>query len=170
MVKFRCSHCAQKIAVNDAGMGVIIQCPGCHLMVKVPAGDGGRKLPFAFPSAPAAVTPVDLPARDSMVPYLARLMMDKLVQALVSQRRNLMQTQQVGTQQMGEIEQRLARLQAKYQARVMNLERTLAMRDEEIRLLRRENAMLLRASETRPAVTAPASAALRRNVGVLLRA
>ena len=37
MIKFRCLHCGQKIAVNDEGAGVVIPCPNCTDLCAVPS-------------------------------------------------------------------------------------------------------------------------------------
>jgi hypothetical protein len=175
VVKFRCSHCAQKIAVNDEGIGVLIQCPTCLLTLRVPAPANVGGQPYTYDVSPrASVPPVDLPPGENVVTQLARLMMDKLVQTLLIQRRHLLRSQESGTQQIADLDQRLARVHAKYQSRIKNLERTLSMRDEEIKLLREENRFLLQDGElSRPPPvtlqrgTSLSSAAPARNTPVL---
>jgi hypothetical protein len=87
--------------------------------------------------------------RQALIPHLARLMMDRLVQALMSQRRQLLQTQSTGTEELAALEQRLAGLQdayaarlKSYQVKVADLEQRLAARQEENALLRREKFLL----------------------------
>lgn len=82
----------------------------------------------------------DLRAR--LIPHLARGLMDKFVHALISQRSELIRTQQVGTDQLAEIEQRLDQIstrlenrQAFYETRIAQLEKELAASEEENREL-----------------------------------
>lgn len=82
----------------------------------------------------------DLRAR--LMPHLARGLMHKFVRALISQRSELMRTQDAGTDQLLELEQRLEQIntrlqnrQAVYEKRIAELEKELAATEEENREL-----------------------------------
>jgi hypothetical protein len=77
-----------------------------------------------------------------LIPHLARGLMDKFVRALISQRSELIRTQQVGTDQLAEIEQRLDQISTRlenrqvfYETRISQLEKELAAAEEENREL-----------------------------------
>lgn len=169
MVKFRCPHCGQKIGVNDEGTGVAISCPTCVVSIVVPAQTDPEFRAPATGSILTPVAPVELldpvktseplrrdetlvaPERDGKTaallraelrPHLARLMMDKLVGALFSQRAHLLETQQASTERVTEMEQRLGKIQEllqtrlnTYAKRVEHLEGQLAQTQEENREL-----------------------------------
>jgi hypothetical protein len=87
--------------------------------------------------------------RADMLPHLARLMMDRLVRVLLAQRTQLLETQEISTDRVTELEQRLNRLQEQlqlrfetYQLRIVALERELAAKEEENRELLRTNFQL----------------------------
>jgi predicted nuclease with TOPRIM domain len=89
--------------------------------------------------------------RAGLLPQLARMMMNRLVQALLSQRGQLLQTQEQGTTRLEELERRFVRIQVQlqsrinqYEARIQNLETELAAREEENRELTRSNILLAR--------------------------
>lgn len=80
--------------------------------------------------------------RARLVPHLARGLMDKFVRALISQRSELMRTQEVGANQLAEIEQRLDQISVRlenrqtfYETRISQLEKELAAAEEENREL-----------------------------------
>ncbi len=80
--------------------------------------------------------------REGLLPHLARLMMDKLVQKLVSQREHLLDTQQRAVADMAELEERLEKVHAPlqdrlraYEQRIGDLEKELALKGEENREL-----------------------------------
>ena len=167
MIKFRCARCGQKIAVNDEGAGAVIACTTCLETIIVPPETAAE---FQQPSAPVALSvPVVVErnwqerltvaehraesattlVRAGLLPHLARLMMDKLVQALVRQRGQLLETQQVGTDRMLDLEQRVVRVQEQWQLRlaesekcITELQAELAVKEQENRELRRNNVLL----------------------------
>ncbi len=143
MVKFRCTVCAQKILVNDEGIGLVIPCPNCRRDVAIPTETDPE-----FQGQILSLAPPPLGA-GALAPQLARLMMDRLFQALYHQRRQLLDAQRAGTVQVTLVEQRLAGIQAEYQSqirayeqRVAELERQLTQREEENRQLIREKFLL----------------------------
>lgn len=82
--------------------------------------------------------------RAELRPHLARLMMDKFVGALFSQRAHLLETQQASTERVNEMERRLIKIQEllqsrlnTYAKRVEKLERMLVQAQEENRELTR---------------------------------
>ena len=100
------------------------------------------------PRADVGILPpvlANLPAegvRQGTLAHLARMMMDRLVQKLLSDRRASMDIQEHAAQDLAEMERRLERLQAPiqdrmmiYQKRVMELERELSKKGEENREL-----------------------------------
>ncbi len=77
-----------------------------------------------------------------LMPHLARGLMNRLVRGLITQRSDLIRTQETGTEQLMELEQRLdqisTRLQTRqtvYEQRIAELERELAAAEEENREL-----------------------------------
>jgi hypothetical protein len=70
--------------------------------------DTGRAVPMEVVPPPALVTR----------PTWAQLILEKLVPALLTQRRELMRTQDAATEQLTAIEQRVALLKMKFQRRV----------------------------------------------------
>jgi endonuclease/exonuclease/phosphatase family metal-dependent hydrolase len=81
--------------------------------------------------------------RTALLPHLARLMKDRLVGALLAQRAHLMRTQESGTEQVAELEQRLVTIQTQlqeryqdYEQRIHALEQRLAAKEAENRTLR----------------------------------
>jgi len=163
VIKFRCPRCTQKIAVDDDGAGVDISCPTCEEKIVVPPRSTAEfqlatENPQALVPSPAvrfdqewqqraeqaeqraenALTTV----RAALVPHLARLMMDKLVQALVHQRRSLMETQENATQRVASLEKRLETLQEQLQRRLQTYERRLGELQAELAAKEKENGEL----------------------------
>jgi DNA-directed RNA polymerase subunit RPC12/RpoP len=151
VVKFRCLHCSQKIAVNDDVCGVVIACPTCEYTLIIPPRSDDE----------FAVLPV-IVDRAALMPHLARMLMDKLVQGLLHQRRQLLDSQTATADQLDVIEQRLALLHTKWKRRQDYEERITA--------LEAENKDLRRQAEL--AVQPAARPARRVNLqaGLLLRA
>jgi hypothetical protein len=87
----------------------------------------------------------DIPENEihaKLMPHLARGLMNRLVRGLISQRSESIQTQNAGSEQLADLEQRLnqinARLknrQAAYELRIAELEKELAAAEEENREL-----------------------------------
>jgi hypothetical protein len=118
-------------------------------------------LPVRIPRSPNAVTVVEcappsetvvMPAaataepvaetRTHLVPHLVRLMREKLFQKLVSQQRDLLDTQTRAAADMADMEARLEKIQAPlqdrlraYEQRIVELEKELAQKGEENRAL-----------------------------------
>ncbi len=172
MVKFRCPHCGQKIGVNDEGIGVAISCPTCVASITVPA-QTDLEFPAPAPrSIHSPLTPVELlgsvktseplrrdetlvaPERNGKTaallraelrPHLARLMMDKFVRALFSQRAHLLETQQASTERVADMEQRLIKIQVLLQARLNAYAKRVEELDRQLAQAQEENRELMRA-------------------------
>ncbi len=173
MIKFRCLRCAQKLAIDDEGVGLVISCTTCMEQMIVPFRSTPEFQPEpvdASAAIPATVLPADrdrygrveqveprvpetalAEVRAGMIPHLARMMMNRLVQALISQRAHLMNTQEQGTGRIEEMEQRLAKVQAQfeqrvrvYQERIEQLKQDLAVKEQENLELMRTNFKLAR--------------------------
>jgi hypothetical protein len=153
--------CSQKIAVNDAGIGVVIDCPTCAQRLIVPPdtdyefqGETGVR---AVPFPPATAS-----QRSALIPHLARLMMNRLVQTLLFQRRELLDTQNAAADQLAAIEQRLALLHTKMQRRLHYYEERVALlqtesdaKDLEIHNLQERLRQLAGVMKPRPLGTLP---------------
>ncbi len=92
---------------------------------------------------------VEAVLRQGVMHQLARMMMDKLVQKLLSQRALLLGTQQTAALQVVELEQRLTKIQEQlqtrfdaYEKRVSELERQLAAKEQENRALARDKFLI----------------------------
>jgi cell division protein FtsB len=70
--------------------------------------------------------------RQGLIPYLARLMKDRLFRGVASQRAQLLLTQQAGTIRMAELEQRLAKITSQMQNRFGAYERRIAELEKEV--------------------------------------
>jgi DNA-directed RNA polymerase subunit RPC12/RpoP len=164
VIKFRCLNCGQKLAVSDDGINAVIACTNCRESIVVPP----YSISEFYPSEPrcqpvtSGVTRLEvvqpeqdrveaLPAavRGALIPHLARMMMNRLVQALFSQRESLMDTQAEATRRMAELEERIGRAQtnverkiALYEGRIAELEGQLSAKEEENRELMRTNFQL----------------------------
>ena len=80
--------------------------------------------------------------RAHLIPHLARGLMNRLVRGLITQRSELIRTQETGTEQLADLEQRLDQInhrlqtrQAAYEQRIAELEKELAAAEEENREL-----------------------------------
>jgi DNA-directed RNA polymerase subunit RPC12/RpoP len=145
VIKFRCPRCGQKIAVNVEGVGAVIACTTCMEYIIVPPQSTPEFQ--LLPVAPiqfghdwqrsAGRTPSAV--RAALLPHLARLMMDKLVQALVHQRRSLVETQENATVRVGDLERRFEALQKQLDRRLQTYERRISELQTEVALKEREN-------------------------------
>ena len=81
--------------------------------------------------------------RNGLVPYLARLMKDKLFRGMASQRAHLLKVQHAGAAQVAELEQRLAKIQMQLQNRVAAYERRIAELEKEVSAKEQANRELL---------------------------
>jgi DNA-directed RNA polymerase subunit RPC12/RpoP len=191
VIKFFCLNCGQKLAVDDEGVGVVVSCTNCEERIVVPPHSvtesdfiGSRTRERVVQSVdvelmpPAAAHDENLPQplRASLIPHLARMMMNRLVQTLFAQRTSLLDTQAEATQHMTELEERIVKAQANmqkkmaaYESRIAELEQQLAAKEEENHDLKRANfqhaAKPLGAGHSTP----PERVSLR-DAGFLLRA
>jgi hypothetical protein len=122
------------------------------------------------------VESVPATTRASLIPQLARMMMNRLVQALFAQRESLIDTQAEATRRMAELEERIGRAQtnverkiAVYEGRIGELESQLATKEEENRELLRVNFQLAKKALETDNRPQPARVNLR-DAGFLLRA
>ena len=184
MIKFRCPHCARKIAVNDDAVGAVFACPSCAAFITVPVETAAefRPLPLLAESpAPLACVTRDVGQADSVGAderflQRARLLRDTMLQALLGQWRHLLDSQQAGADHVAVLEQRLTLVQQqyaarlnRYQARVAELESALAIRSQQTRRLQQENARLTQELTRATATAADGSGIDLRDVGAVLR-
>jgi hypothetical protein len=115
----------------------------------------GSLLPAVIPQTSGEVLPHpaagDAHLRARLVPHLARLLMGRLVQKLISQRTGLLDTQKRAAAEMTELEDRLEKVHAPlqdrlraYQQRIAELEKELASKGEENRELTKAKIELVR--------------------------
>ena len=145
MIRFRCPRCGQKIAVNLEGVGAVITCTTCmeHIIVPPQSTPEFQLLPalrgqFAH-DGQRSVGKAPQAVRAALLPHLARLMMDKLVQTLLHQRRYLMETQSTATVQVEDLEKRLEALQKQLERRLQAYERRIRELQTELATKEREN-------------------------------
>ncbi len=192
MIKFRCLNCGQKLAVVEAGIGGVVSCTNCADRIVVPPysiTEFFSAEPTRCANAPVAggmelihrsgerVEGGSTALRMALIPYLARMMMNRLVQALFAQRETLIDTQAEATKRMADLEERIARAQvtvqdrfAAYENRIAELEKQLLAAEEEKRELMRQKFQLARkALEAENAAAQPGRVNLR-DAGFLLRA
>ena len=130
MVKFRCQRCSQKIAVNDEGIGVIIACPTCEEELIVPAQTDRE---FVVPAARLELVVEESPPPPPQ--SWTRLILERLLPALLAQRRDLIQTQNEAAEQLAVIEQRIVLMQMKFQRRLSYFEERVATLEAEKEVL-----------------------------------
>jgi membrane-associated HD superfamily phosphohydrolase len=122
-----------------------IACVGCAFVIGI-IGLTRRPRNRLVPAGNVLVLPtvggINDDLRAELIPHLARGLMNKFVRALISQRSELMRTQQTGTDQLAEIEQRLDQISTRlenrqvfYETRINQLEKELAAAEEENREL-----------------------------------
>src|SRR5436309_4246212 len=70
--------------------------------------------------------------RQGLLPYLARLMKDRLFRGVTSQRAHLLLTQQAGATQVAELEQRLVKIHSQMQNKFGAYERRIAELEQEV--------------------------------------
>jgi len=192
VIKFRCLNCGQKLAVVDDGIGAVVSCTNCAERIVVPPysiTEFFSAEPTRHASVPVAggvelIRPAaerveggPMALRMALIPHLARMMMNRLVQALFAQRETLIDTQAEATKRMADLEERIAKAQvtvqdrfAAYENRIAELEKQLQAVEEEKRELMRQNFQLARkALEAENASSQPSRVNLR-DAGFLLRA
>jgi len=168
VIKFRCLNCGQKLAVVEDGIGAVVSCTNCADQIVVPPYSiteffpaeptrhasspvaGGLELMRPAPTADRAGNG-SMALRMALIPHLARMMMNRLVQALFAQRETLIDTQAEATKRMADLEERIAKAQvnvqdrfAAYENRIAELEKQLLAVEEEKRELMRQNFQLAR--------------------------
>jgi DNA-directed RNA polymerase subunit RPC12/RpoP/macrodomain Ter protein organizer (MatP/YcbG family) len=202
VIKFHCLNCGQKLAVSEDGVGAVVSCTNCTERIVVPPYSIPRFFPterrirsFGTPvaggpvpkrsidsglelmrPAPHSVENVPATVRSALIPHLARMMMNRLVQALFAQREGLIDTQTEATRRMAVLEERITQAQenvqkkiAGYENRIAELERQLITKEEEKRELMRANFQL--AKKALEAENAPGHSRVNlRDAGFLLRA
>ena len=191
MIKFRCLNCGQKLAVSDDGINAVISCTNCRESIVVPPysiSEFFSAEPLRHPSMPSGGTlelvrpdyerleSVPATGRAALLPQLARMMMNRLVQALYGQRESLIAAQAEATRRMVELEGRIGRAQtnverkiAAYEGRIAELESQLAAKEEENRELMRANFQLAKKALEVESGPRPSRVNLR-DAGFLLRA
>ena len=191
MIKFFCLNCGQKLAVDDEGVGVVVSCTNCEERIVVPprsvtesdfAGPRARERAVQsahvelMPPTTARVESLPSPMRAALIPHLARMMMNRLVQTLFAQRTNLLDTQAEATQRMTELEERIAKAQANMQKKLAAYETRIAELEQQLAAKEEENHDLKRASFQRAAKplgaghSAPPGRVNLRDAGFLLHA
>ena len=70
--------------------------------------------------------------RSGLMPHLGRLMRERLIAWLSSQRGQLLTSQEVGTEQVLELEERLQRIQTQFQERMQTREERISELEQEI--------------------------------------
>jgi hypothetical protein len=144
VIKFRCQRCSQKIAVDDEAIGVVIDCPSCaESMITPPRTD--RE--FISPATDAVRLEL-VPEPTSVVRTAwPRLIIEKLLPALLAQRRELLRTQDEATEQLAVIEQRVTLLKMRFQRRMSYYEGRVSTLEaenrellEQVRLLQEDGA------------------------------
>lgn len=202
MIQFRCPRCGQKLAVHDEGVGAIISCTTCMENILVPVHTDAEFQRAARTGNVETAVPVKMELvraghdgkqsgqdgvqeaeeraamalRGGLLPHLARMMMSRLVQALISQRAHLLDSQQAASVRVQELEARLGKVQenlqkrlASYENRIADLERQLAIKEEENRELIRAKFLLAKKALETEAAKQTERVDLR-DAGFLLRA
>jgi len=191
VIKFFCLNCGQKLAADDEGVGAVVACTNCDERIVVPPHSVREPsyVEWVTRSRPAPPDVVELlppdaapgggvpvPVRAALIPHLARMMMNRLVQALFAQRSSLLDTQAEATQRVTELEERVAQAQANiqkritaYEAHIAELEQLLAAKEEENHDLKRANFQLAKKALEAENATRSGRVDLR-DAGFLLRA
>jgi hypothetical protein len=145
VIKFRCQRCSQKIAVDDEAIGVVIDCPACAESMITPPRTDREFIAPATDAVPLELVPE--PTSSPIRTIWPRLIMEKLLPALLAQRRELLQTQDEATEQLAAIEQRVTLLKMRFQRRMSYYEGRVSTLEaenrellEQIRLLQDDGA------------------------------
>jgi endonuclease/exonuclease/phosphatase family metal-dependent hydrolase len=108
------------------------------------ASDAHRPFPWETDSAEdrEQLGKTSAVVRSGLIPHLARMMKDRLMVGLLSQRTHMLDAQRTATVQVTELEKRLVQIQAQlhdryvaYERRIADLEKTLAAKEAENRQL-----------------------------------
>ncbi len=132
MVKFRCQRCSQKIAVDDEGIGVVIDCPSCAESLIIPPQTDLEFTPDAPEALSLELVPEPPPVARTSWP---RAIVEKLLPALLAQRRELLQNQDAATEQLEAIEQRIILLKMKFERRLVYYQERVSALEAENRAL-----------------------------------
>jgi membrane-associated HD superfamily phosphohydrolase len=126
-------HLPARIGTSNTA-GTVIANPSSTETLLIPSSIAG--------TAGAQTPPAGLVFRAALAPHLARLLMNKFVHKLISQRSALLDTQQQAAMEVAQLEARLELIQAPlqerlraYERRIVELEQELAARGEENRAL-----------------------------------
>ena len=162
MVKFRCQRCAQKIAIDDDGIGVTVKCPTCFESLVAPPRTDNE-----FISHRAETVPMELVVNEPAPPRPTwqQLIIQKLIPALLAQRRHLIQNQDAATEQLAALEQRVVLVQMKFQRRLSYYQERVETLEAEKRELSRQ----VRVLTERPVSPFAAGRVSLRDAGFLLR-
>lgn len=144
MIKFRCRHCAQKLAVNDQGVGRAFHCPTCGAGLIVPpiSDEAFRHEPDAEEAPLVPVRQEVGLARAELWPQLAQCLANWLTQTLFFQRRQLLEAQALATARVEQLEQRLVLFHGQIQERVAAYESRIAELEQRLAEAERENRRL----------------------------
>jgi DNA-directed RNA polymerase subunit RPC12/RpoP len=161
LIKFFCLNCGKKLAVDDAAIDAVVACTNCGEYIVVPphsvAASDFQESKTRSRQMPSGNMELIGPERDrveatpaitraALLPHLARLMMNRLVQALFAQRANLLDTQAEATERMAVLEERIAQAQASVQKKLATYESRIAELEEQLIAKERENHQLRRAN------------------------
>jgi DNA-directed RNA polymerase subunit RPC12/RpoP len=151
-----CPSCAQRIVVPLQSMVEFQACakpPRQLRAVPVLTPNLISVPPPHLSAAPLASDPspppgMPLPAQElrrGLMPHLARLMTNRLFQAVLSQRAHLLGSQHHATAALLALEQRMIKIQQQYQSRIAVYEERVHELERQVRILRTENQALVRA-------------------------
>ena len=190
MIKFFCLNCGKKLAVDDDAVDAVVSCTNCAEFIVVPPhsvsqSDFQKPKAVSQPRAgemelirPDEYRKATAPSamREALIPHLARLMMNRVVQALCLQRASLLDTQTEATQRIADLEERIAQAHASvqkklaaYETRVAELEERLIAKERENHQLRRVNFQLSHKATGAETSATPGRISLR-DAGFLLHA
>ena len=132
MIKFRCQRCSQKIAVDDNGIGVVIDCPSCAESLIIPPRTDREFSPDAPEALSLELVPEPSPVVRTSWP---RAIVEKLLPALLAQRRELLQNQDAAAEHLEAIEQRIVLLKMKFERRLNYYQERVSTLEAENRAL-----------------------------------
>jgi DNA-directed RNA polymerase subunit RPC12/RpoP len=135
VIKFRCQRCSQKIAVDDEVVGVVIDCPSCAESMIVPPRSDREFIPGAGDALSLELVPEPPPVERA---WWSRAIIERLLPALLAQRRELLQNQDAAAEQLAGIEQRILLLKMKFERRLSYYRERVATLEAEKRELMRQ--------------------------------
>jgi len=144
VIKFRCRDCAQKLGVNDEGVGRGFHCPICGAgLIVPPLSDEEFRHDaevVAAPLVPVKQNPGLM--RTELWPQLAQCLSNWVTQTLFFQRRQLLEAQALATARVEMLEERLVQLHRQIQQRVAGYESRIAELETRLAEAERENRQL----------------------------